>query len=163
MRFCLFSIALIMLTGCATTGSVALSEKSLLGTWECGPTTMQNGTLNLVLTTRTTYSADHTFVGLSTSVMTFSGKAPITNKDQAFGVWRLDGDIMTFTTQRVEFLSSTEKSISREFGQKIQDDALKLKPTSQSRVIYFDGMTSRSLPLDSMFKEAQVESSCRRI
>ena len=163
MRFCLFSIALLLMLGCATTGQTTLSEKSLVGAWECGPISMHKGNLDLVLTTLTTYSPDLTFVSLSTSVMTFTGKAPITNKDQAYGTRSLKGDTMTFATKRVEFLSSSEKSISRELGQKINNDFLLLEPTSQSRIIHFDGKTSRSFLIEPMYKEAQVESSCRRI
>lgn len=162
MRNYLIPLTLFFLFGCTTIGSIALSEKSLVGTWACGPITMQKDNFDLVVTARTTYKADHTFVSLTSSQITFSGKGPIISKEQVYGIWQLDGDIVTSTIQRIDFLSSSEKSFSHGLGQKIQDDVLKEKSVYQSRILNFDGKTSTSIPVNPMFKEAEVELSCKR-
>jgi hypothetical protein len=152
----------LLLTGCAS-GRPAISDASLIGTWECGPTTMHGPNFDLLVTTRTTNNADHTYSSLTTSVVTPQGGLAVTNKDLAHGTWQLDGDVITSTVTRVEFLSSTDATISNKFGQDIQDAQLKKKSVYQSRIIHFDGQTSRSIPVNSMYKEAVVESSCKRV
>jgi len=160
VRLILLTTAL--LASCAT-ARASLSEESLVGTWECGPTTMQGPNFDLVVTTRTTNNHDHTYSSLTTSVITPHGQSAVTNKDIAYGSWRLEADVVTSKVERVQFLSSSDPSFSSELGQQIQEAQLKKKSVYQSRVLDFDGNTSRSVPVDSMYKEAVVESSCRRV
>ena len=158
----LIVLTTILLTGCAATGA-PLSDQSLIGTWECGPTTMHGPNFDLVVTTRTTNNPDHSYSSLTTSVITSHGQAPITNKDIAYGLWRLEGDVITSVVEKVQFLSSSDPSLSNEQGQLIQEAQLKKKSVYKSRILDFNGNTSRSVPVDSMYKEAAVESSCRRV
>jgi hypothetical protein len=153
----------LVLAGCSTTPKSSLTDKSFVGTWECGPTTMHGPNFDVAVTTRTANRPDHTYSSLTTSVITPQGQLPITNKDQADGTWSLDGDIITSTVQRVEFLSSSDPKITKWLGQQIQDAQLKMKSVYQSRILIFDGITSRSVPVNSMYKEAVVESSCKRV
>jgi hypothetical protein len=152
-----------IVAGCSTSRESGLSDQALLGDWECGPTTMHGTSFDLVITVRTTNRPDHTYTSLTTSVITPHGKSPVTNKDQAHGTWRLDGDMITSTVQQVEFLSSSDPTFRKELGQKIQDDQLGKKSTYQSRILEFDGHVTRSIPVNSLYKEAVVESSCRRV
>ena len=124
---------------------------------------MQGPNFDLVVTTRTTNNHDHTYSSLTTSVITPHGQAAVTNKDIAYGSWRLEADVISSTVERVQFLSSSDPTFSRELGQQIQEAQLKKKSVYKSRVLDFDGNTSRSVPVDSMYKEAVVESSCRRV
>jgi len=124
---------------------------------------MHGPNFDRVVTERTIKKSDHTFVGESTAVITPSGKPAVTNMDRQWGIWRLDGDVVISTIQRVQFLSSTDTSFTRELGQKLLEDQVRKKSTYKSRILSFDGKTSRSIPVDSMYKEAVVESTCRRI
>ena len=160
MRLVLFAV---VLAGCSTTSESSFTEKSLIGTWDCGPTTMRGPDFDVVVTTRTINRADHTYTSLTTSVITPKGQPALINKDQADGTWSLDGDIITSSVQRVEFLSSSDPKISKWRGQQIQDAQLKNKSVYQYRILAFDGITSRSVPVNSMYEEAVVESSCKRV
>ncbi len=162
MKFAIL-VAVATVVGCSTSREPRLSDQAMLGDWDCGPTTMHGPGFDLVVTVRTTNRPDHTYTSLTTSVITPHGKSPVTNKDQAYGTWRLDGGIVTSSVQRVEFLSSSDPTFSKELGQKIQDDQLRKKSTYQSRILEFDGEVSRSIPVNSLYKEAIVESSCRRV
>lgn len=162
MRSAILVMAAIV-AGCSTSRESGLSDQALLGAWECGPTTMHGPNFDLKVTVQTTNRPDHTYASLTTSVITPHGKSPVTNKDQAHGTWRLDGDIITSTVQQVEFLSSSDPTFSKELGQKVQDDQLRKKSTYQSRILEFNGDVSRSIPVNSLYKGAVVESSCRRI
>ena len=160
----LLILATALFAGCTTaTTKTSITDESLIGTWECSPTTMHDPNFDLVVTTRTTNNSDHTYTELTTSVITPHGKPSITNRDQANGTWRLDGDVTTSTVLRVEFISSSDPTISKELGQQIQESQLKKKSVYQSKILAFDGATSRSVPLNSMYKEAAVESSCKRV
>ena len=161
MRSILFLTA--FLCSCAVASPATLSKESLVGTWLCGPTTMHGPNFDIVVTMETTNAADNTYTSLTTSAISPHGKDPITTKDRAFGTWQLDGDVITSHVQKVEFLSSSDPSISNEFGQQVQDAQLKKKSTYHSRILEFTGDTSRSVPVNSMYKEAVVESSCERV
>lgn len=156
-------VSLLLAAGCTASRATVLSEEVMIGTWECGPTSMQGPNFNVLVTVRTTNNADHTYSSHTTSVITPDGKPAITNKDVAYGTWRLENDVITSTVERVQFLSSSDPSFSNFVGQQIQDAQLKMKSVYKSRVIAFDGNTSRSIPVDAMYKEAVVESSCRRL
>ncbi|WP_226467691.1 hypothetical protein [Luteimonas panaciterrae] len=153
----------MLMAACAAGRDAGLSDESLLGVWECGPTTMHGPNFDLVVTTRTTNNSDHTYSSLTTSVITPHGKHAITNKDLAYGSWRLEKGVVVSVVERVQFLSSSDPTFKNELGQKIQDDLLKKKSVFKSRILYFDGNISRSIPIDSMYKEAEVESTCRRV
>ncbi len=84
----LIILTVVLFASCAT-ARASLSEKSLNGTWECGPTIMQGPNFELVVTTRTTNNADHTYSNLTMSVITPHGGAAVTNKDIAYGSWHL--------------------------------------------------------------------------
>ena len=160
MRLILLTAAL--LASCAT-ARASLSEESLVGTWECNSTTMQGPNFDLVVITRTTNNADHTYSSITTSVITPHGQSTVTNKDISYGSWRLEADVVTSSVERVQFLSSSDPTFSNELGQQIQEAQLEKKSVYRSRILDFDGNTSRSIPVDSMYKEADVESSCRRV
>ena len=69
---------------------------------------------------------------------------------------------MTSTVQRVELLTSSDPSITKEIGQQAQDAQVRKKSIYQSRILEFTGHSSRSIPVNSMYKEAAVESTCER-
>lgn len=158
-------LALItLLLACSATGRAAtLSNETLVGTWECGPTTMRGPNFDVAVTSRTTYDVDYNFSSHTTSVITPDGQPAITNQDVAHGTWRMEGHVITSKVERVRFLSSSDPGIIIALGQQIQDDQLKTKSVYKSRVIAFDGTTSRSIPVDALHKEAVVETSCRRL
>lgn len=163
MRLKLLFLASLALAGCATTGEPALTSQALVGNWRCGPTVMHGPHFDIAVTTETSNAADGTYSTLTTSVITPHGKPSITTTDRAWGTWQLDDGVISSTVQRVEFLSSSDPSITKEIGQQAQDAQVRKKSSYQSRILEFTGRSSRSIPVDSMYKEAVVESSCERV
>lgn len=151
-----------LLVSCASVHA-SLSHESLVGTWDCGPTTIHGSNFDLVVTTRTTNNSDHTYSRLTTSVITPHGQVAVTNKDISLGSWHLEGDVVTSVVERVQFLSSSDPTFSEELGQDIQEAELRKKSVYKSRILDFNGKTSRSIPVDTMYEEASVESSCWRV
>ena len=162
MRLIVLFFASLLLGGCVTTDKVALTSKALIGTWRCGPTVMHGPNFDISVTTETANASDGTYSTLTTSVITPHGKPSITTTDRAWGTWLLEDDVITSTVQRVEFLTSSDPSITKEIGQQAQDAQVRKKSTYQSRILEFTGHFSRSIPVNSMYKEAAVESSCER-
>jgi hypothetical protein len=117
----------------------------------------------MAVTTETANAPDGTYSTLTTSVVTPHGKSSITTSDRAWGTWLLEDDVVTSTVQKVEFLSSSDPSITKEIGQQAQDAQVRKKSSYQSRILEFTGRSSRSIPVNSMYKEAVVESSCARV
>ncbi len=141
----------------------ALSEQALVGTWECGPTILHGPDFELVVSERTTRQADGRYTGLTISVITPQGVAPVTNRDAAEGLWRLEGDVLVSTVQRVRFLSSSDPAFSHALGQRILDAEREKKSVYRSRILAFDGTIARAIPVDSLYEAAEVESTCRRL
>jgi len=136
---------------------------SLVGTWECGPTVMQGPDFDLTVNSRITRNADHTYSDVTTSIIQPRGKTAITTQDQSSGTWQLDADIVTSRVDRVEFLSSSDPGFTRQQGQASLEAELKKKSVFRSRLLYLDANSSRSKPIGSLYKAAEVESSCRRM
>lgn len=149
--------------GCAGALAGEVTEQALLGTWECGPTTMHGPGFKVEVTTRITKRADHTYSDTNTSVLIPDTGVVMTNRDTSHGTWRLDGDIVTSEVLEVRFLSSSNLDLSREEGQRILDELVSKKSVYRSRILALDANTSRSIPVGSMYKEAEVESTCRRL
>lgn len=63
----------------------------------------------------------------------------------------------------LEFLSASDPSVTKKAGQKAQDEQLAKKSVYESRILEFNGTYSRSIPINSMYKDAAVESTCERI
>lgn len=164
MRWIVVFTAAVLLGGCATTRPVdGLSSQALVGTWRCGPVAVADPNYDLVVTTETINQADGRYTGLSTSVFTQPGKAPVVIQDRASGTWRLEGDIFVSKIEQVQFLSASDSWISQERGQKVQDEMLKKKSVYRSRILEFTGPTLRIVPVDPAYKAAELESLCERI
>lgn len=163
MRFLLVVVAITISAGCSSVDRAKLSDESLVGSWRCGPVLMHGPGFDVSVSTETVNDADHRYTSTTTSVITAPGKKPVTAKDLSFGTWRLDGDIITTHVERVQFVSFSDPALSNELGQRMHDAQLRKKSTYQSRILAFDGRKSRSIPINSMYKEAVVESSCERL
>ncbi len=154
---------LLGLAGSACAGSLSLTEADLVGTWRCGPTAMQGPGFTVTVTDVTTKLPDGTYTANTSTVIAPPGKPSITLQDRSNGTWKLAGDIVTSHVTGVEFLSASDSSVTKEAGQKAQDDQLAKKSVYESRILEFTGNRSRSIPVNSMYKEAAVESTCERI
>ena len=163
MRWIVVVAAGAALSGCVTLGRVAPSGESLTGTWHCGPTAMHGPGFDLSVSTQTINRADGSYTSLTTSEITRHGESPVVMRDRASGSWRLEGDILISTVRQVEFLSSSDPSIGNELGQKMQDDLIRQKSVYRSRILAFAGDALRVVPLGAKYKEAEVESVCKRI
>ena len=124
---------------------------------------MHGPNFDLTVTEITTNNADHTFVTSTESVIVPNGGAAVITKDEAYGTWHLEGNIVTTEFLKSTFLSSSDPSVGKEIGQRIQDEQLKKKSIYQSRILELSDDKSRSIPVNPMYKEAAVESSCHRI
>ena len=153
--------AMLMGSSAAASSSLALSD--LVGTWRCGPTVMQGPGFTVTTTDETNRLADGTYTSHTTTVIAAPGKPAFTLQDRSNGTWELKGDVVTIHVIRAEFLSASDPSITKEAGQKAQDDQLAKKSVYESRILEITGGRTRSIPVNSMYKEAAVESSCERI
>ncbi|MGN7916448.1 hypothetical protein [Lysobacter sp. 22409] len=163
MRWIVVFAAAGLLAGCATNRPAGLSSQSLAGTWRCGPIAIPDPNYDLVVSTETINRADGRYTSLTTSVITPHGKSPVVIQDRASGTWLLEGDILVSKIEEVKFLSSSDSWISNERGQKVQDDMLKKKSVYRSRILKFTGRTLRIVPVEPTYKEAEVESLCKRV
>jgi hypothetical protein len=73
------------------------------------------------------------------------------------------GDVVRSRINHVEFLSASDPSVTKGAGQKAQDEQLAKKSVYESRILEFNGTHVRSIPVNAMYKEAAVESTCERI
>ena len=148
--------------GCSTVPDTVLSDASLVGVWKCGPTTMRGPGFDMVATFETTYRVDHTTTTLTTSVISPHTGVPVTLRDRADGEWTLEGDVLTSTVRKVEFVSSTDPTLGPQEGQGILEAQVRKKSVYRSRSLACDGRVWRSSPVDPMYAEADVETTCRR-
>jgi len=161
-RKCAVAIFLVA-AGSAAAATSPLSPSDFFGTWRCGPTVMQGPGFTVTVTDETTKLPDGTFTGHSRSVISAPGKAPLTLQDRSSGTWELVGDVVRSRINHVEFLSASDPSITKDAGQRAQDEQLAKKSVHESRILEFNGTHSRSIPVNSMYRDAAVESTCERI
>lgn len=154
---------LLVAAGSAAATTSPLRPSDLVGTWRCGPTVMQGPGFTVTVTDETTKFPDATFTGYTRTVISAPGKAPLTLQDRSSGTWELVGDVVRSRINHVEFLSAPDPSVTKEAGQRAQDEQLAKKSVYESRILEFDGTHSRSIPVNSMYREAAVESTCERI
>lgn len=154
---------LLLAAGSAAATTPPISPADLLGTWRCGPTVMQGPGFTVTVIDETTKLPNGTFTGHTRSVISAPGKAPLTLQDRSSGTWELVGDVVRSRINHLEFLSASDPSVTKEAGQKAQDEQLAEKSVYESRILEFNGTHSRSIPVNSMYKEAAVESTCERI
>ena len=157
-----FRVLLVALTlplaACANPPKAA----DLTGTWKCGPTEMHGPGFTVTVSETTTNNASGTFTTDTTTVIAAPGKEPLTLLSRSSGTWELAGDVLRTHFKQAEFLSASDPSVSHETGQQAQDDQLKKKSTYESRILGIEGGRYRSVPVNPMYKEAAVESSCAR-
>lgn len=141
---------------------LVVTHDSIVGAWECGPTTMKGPQFEMTVVIVTKYAADGTFESTTSSVIAPSGQSAISQIDSARGSWKLDGTILSSSFKDSKFISSSDPSISQEFGQKIQDDQLRKKSVYKSEILEIGQTSMRMIPVESEYAEAVVESVCKR-
>lgn len=160
------ALALLLLSAVSPSATqsvpVVLTDEIMIGTWDCGPTTMHGPKFDIVVSSRTTNRPDHTATTVTTSIITPHGAPPITNIDEATETWAIDGDLVTRIVSKIRFISSTDPRITPEIGQQIVDDQVARKSVYQSRILGIKGRVLRSIPFNATQKQAEVESTCSR-
>lgn len=154
--------AFISAMSVAVAAPLPVSPAALTGTWECGPTVMKGPQFVMSVVSVTTRAADGTFVSKSTSIITPDDQSPKTLIDASRGTWKLEGTTLVSTFLESRFVPSEDKSVPTEIGQKILDDELRKKSVFKSKVLDVTSKAMRSIPVDSAYPEAVVESTCRR-
>lgn len=124
---------------------------------------MQGPGFTITVTDETTNFSDGTYTGHTGTVIFAPGKPAVTLRDRSSGTWELVGDVVRRRVDRNEVLSSSDTSVTKEAWQKAQDEQLAKKSVYESRILKFSGARWRSIPVNSMYKEAVVESTCERI
>jgi hypothetical protein len=155
-------VALMSTIGSAAAAAVPVSAGALTGSWECGPTVMKGPQFVMSVLSVTTRSADGTFVSTSTSTITPDGQTPKTLIDASRGTWKLEGTTLISTYLESRFVPSADRSVPAEIGQRVLDDELRKKSVFKSKVLDITSTSMRSIPVDSAYVEAVVESTCRR-
>jgi hypothetical protein len=123
---------------------------------------MQGPRFTLTVNEETNTRSDGTISTQTTTVISAPGKTDITLKSRISGTWELSGSIFRARILSAEFLSASDPSITKEAGQKAQDDQLAKKSVYETRILELTSSSYRSIPVNSMYKEAVVESSCKR-
>ena len=149
-------------TGTEKPGHLVVTQDSIVGAWECGPTTMKGPQFEMTVVIVTKYTANGTFESITTSVITPSGKPAISLVDSARGSWKLDGAVLSSAFKDSKFISASDPSISQEFGQKIQDDQLRKKSVYKAEILEIGQASMRVIPVESEYAEAVVASTCKR-
>jgi len=83
--------------------------------------------------------------------------------DQSRGTWQLEGNVLISAVQEVKFISSSDPTLSKAEGQALEDTQLRKKSVYKSRILQIGKNASRSMPVESIYKEAVVETSCKRV
>lgn len=158
------TILAVMLAGLAPAepGPLAVSQESLTGTWECGPTTMKGPQIVISVTSVTKFAPDLSFVSTTTNVIKPSSRSAVTVVNSSRGTWRLEGTTLIWAYQESKFISSSDPFISAEIGQKVEDDELRKKSVYKSEILEVTRQSMRRIPVDSAYAAAVVEASCRR-
>ncbi|WP_269792090.1 hypothetical protein [Stenotrophomonas sp. Iso1] len=152
---------MMLLAGGANAEPPTFSAADLLGTWECGPTSMHGPGFDLDVLIKTTNHPDGTYTSSSTSIIKPHGKSAVTNLDESKGTWVLQGDLLTTVVESARFISSTDPTFSRNEGQLLLEDELHKKRTYEARLLELKDGHSRTVPVGSLYPEAVTESSCR--
>jgi hypothetical protein len=147
----------------ASAASLPISQKSLIGTWECGPTIMKGPHAVMSVVSITTFADDNSFVGKSSNVIAPPGSSAFTVTNSARGTWQLEGTALTWVYLESKFISSSDPRISVESGQKVEDDEMRKKSVFKSKILEITHDTLRRIPIDSAHPEAVVEAKCKRI
>ena len=141
----------------------AVTPESLVGTWECGPTTMKGPEFVSNVTSVGIFAADRTFVGMTTNVIKPSGRSAITVVNSSRGNWRLEGTTLFWIYQESKFISASDPNITAEMGQKVEDDEMRKKSIFKSEILEISRESMRRIPVDSAYAAAVVETRCKRI
>lgn len=155
--------ALLVVSASGAAAPLTLKPSDLVGAWRCGPTAMQGPGFTITVTDENTRLQDGNFTEHTTTVISAPNKVPLTLQHRSSGTWELNGDVVQIHVQRSEFLSASDPSVSKEQGQKAQDEQLAKKSVYESRILELNGDRLRTTPVNPMYKEAAVESSCQRI
>jgi hypothetical protein len=152
-------LILFFVSACCSAGDAR--NVALLGTWKCGPYSMVGDGFETTATETSTYQTDGSYRGTTElSVRLASGKV-VNTTSSSFGSWSLKDDIIEISYDKVEFLSSDEPTYTVEMGQADADAQLKKKNWSKSRILELDGKLT-TVPVESMYKGAEVEVTCVR-
>jgi len=161
LKFVLAVVGAVIALQSHAQGSAVVTN-DLVGKWRCGPTVMRGPNVIVTASEEIIRADDGSFVSHGTSMIEVPGKPPLTIQDKSDGSWELTGEVLKTHIQHLEFLSSSEVSITKEMGQKVEDDQLAKKSIYENRVLEHTGMRYRVFPVNPMHKEAAVETSCER-
>jgi hypothetical protein len=131
----------------------------IVGSWLCGPYEIKGSDFSVSAIDRTTYSADGQVTEWSTVTITMPDGTIVRTESRYEGHWTLTGDIIEREYKTWKFLSSDSPTISIAKGQASVDAQMQRKNWSKSRILEYDEQLV-TIPVESMYKEAEVRVSC---
>lgn len=145
----------------AAASASGLSETAISGAWVCGPYTMSGKGFKVEVTDERQFGSDGSFAETSTATMKADDGRSLTTVTKFVGKWLLAGDIIEIRFASAQFVSSSNAGVSLERGQQNVDAQLAAKNWSKYRVLSA-GDTLVTVPVESRYKEAEVEVTCKR-
>jgi hypothetical protein len=157
-------ITALLIAGCSSAPQTSeVTGEALVGNWKCGPTTVAGELVTVKVETLNNNSPDGTFETFTTSVITPKGSSSITTRDRTWGTWRVENGEYISSVDGVTFLSSSDPTLSLEFGQKVHEQELAKKSRYRSKVLSLTKTETVTVPVESLYKEAEVETRCERV
>lgn len=157
MRHPLLSVILAVLCASCSQKPVPMTEAQLVGKWSCGRIPFRSSVGGEITSLVTEVRTDHTWRDVAKVSLWPGDEDPshysVTYTDGSEGTWRLDGDIIVFTTSKVSFHSSSTPG----FGLKEWQAVVESVPyTERERILSFDGRR-REMDEDRLVREWSVK------
>ncbi|WP_281560126.1 hypothetical protein [Thalassomonas sp. RHCl1] len=155
-----FAIFLAFLS--AAHASMAKSKPNdLVGEWLCEPYQMNNDALKITVVDERSFNEDGNFLEISNSTIVSSSGEKVLSKVKYLGSWELNEQRLKIIFDNGEVLSLDSINYSVEDMQKSVNAQLNKKNWSDS-IIFFNKNSFTTKPVNSMYKEAEVNVTCNR-
>jgi len=158
-----FLLLLAATSSCASGSTALVGPSDLVGHWRCGPVVMRGPGLTVTASEEIAREEAGNYVSYGTTLVEAQGRAPVTLKDRSSGTWKLEDGILNIQVLRAEILSTSDPDVTMESAQRAQDAQLKKKSIYQDRIFEYTRVRYRTIPVNAMYKQAEVEQSCERI
>ena len=144
---------------CAAGGTPNIS---LPGVWKCGPYTMAGERFDITAVEISTYLKDGSYRSTSELTVRLAGGKVVKTRERSYGSWTLLNDIIEIRYNKVEFLSSDDPAYTKEMGQAASNAQQKKKNWAKYKILELKDKLIM-LPIELMYKAAEVKVSCVRI
>lgn len=139
-----------------------LASESIVGSWVCGPYTMEGRGIKVIAADKIEYKANGRYYSNSESTTEIVSQSIVIGmKWSSIGSWEFRDSVLYTSNSKETFISSDNQKITKEIGQRILDDESKKKSESSAKITFLpDGITRR--PVDPIYEEADIEVKCTK-